>query len=113
VLAGGEGGEVDGIVRRSLFRTMETRLEIRIKSPTYFDAPETDPSKLGPAPSEDDPKYGEYMNKSSNEKRDTYTLIDKKFGDEKNTTLEVEIRKGSSEVPKLDVGKKVKIKISG
>jgi hypothetical protein len=39
VLAGGEGGEVDGIVWRSLFRTMETRLEIHLKSPTYFDAP--------------------------------------------------------------------------
>jgi hypothetical protein len=39
VLASGEGGEVDGIVRCPLFRTMETRLEIRIKSPTYFDAP--------------------------------------------------------------------------
>jgi hypothetical protein len=73
---------------------------------------ETDPSKLGPAPSETDPKYGEYMEKSANEKRDTYTLIDKKFGDAKTTTLEVEIKKGSSEVPKLDVGKKVKIKIS-
>jgi hypothetical protein len=74
---------------------------------------ETDPSKLGPAPSEDDPKYGEYMEKSANEKRDTYTLIDKDFGDAKRTTLEVEIKKSSSEVPKLDVGKKVKIKISG
>lgn len=72
---------------------------------------ETDPSKLGPAPSENDPKYGEYMEKSANEKRDTYTLIDKKFGDAKNTTLEIEIKKGG-ETPTLDVGKKVKVKIS-
>jgi hypothetical protein len=73
---------------------------------------ETDPSKLGPAPGENDPKYDEYMDKLANEKRDTYTLIDKDFGDAKSTTLEVEIKKSSSEVPKLDVGKKVKIKIS-
>ena len=72
---------------------------------------ETDPSKLGPPPSEDDPKYGEYMNQSANERLDTYTLIDKKFTDAKNTTLEVEIKKGG-EVHQLDLGTKVRIKIS-
>ncbi|GHV66018.1 hypothetical protein AGMMS49587_20620 [Spirochaetia bacterium] len=36
VLAGGEGGEVDGIVRRSLFRTMETRLANPPKIPNIF-----------------------------------------------------------------------------
>jgi hypothetical protein len=40
VLASGEDGEVDGIVRCPLFRTVETRLEIRIKSPKNFDAPD-------------------------------------------------------------------------
>ena len=72
---------------------------------------ETDPSKLGTAPSEDDPKYGEHLNQLANEKRDSYTLIEKKFTDAKNTPLEVEIKKGG-EVQKLDVGAKVKIKIS-
>lgn len=72
---------------------------------------ETDPSKLGPAPSLDDPKYGEYMEKTAREERDTYTLIDKKYSDAKGTPLEVEIKKGG-EVQKLDVGAKVKIKIS-
>lgn len=71
---------------------------------------ETDPSKLGPAPSEDDPAYGKWMEDSSKEVRNSYTLIEKKFGDAKDTPLEVEIKKGG-ETPKLDVGKKVKEKI--
>ena len=72
---------------------------------------ETDPSTLGPAPSIEDPKYGEYMDKMMSEKLDTYTLIERKYNDAKNTPLEVEIKKGG-EVQKFDVGAKVKIKIS-
>ena len=72
---------------------------------------ETDPSKLGPTPDVNDPNFREFIEKSANERRDTYTLIDKKFGDAKSTPLEVEIKKGG-EVQKLDVGEKVKIKIS-
>ena len=72
---------------------------------------ETDPSKLGPAPSTSDPGYSEYLGKLASEKRDTYTLIDKQFTDAKSTPLEVEIKKGGP-VQKFDVGAKVKIKIS-
>jgi hypothetical protein len=43
VLAVAAGGENDGAVCRSLLRPVETRLEIRIKSPTYFDAPPPNP----------------------------------------------------------------------
>jgi len=73
---------------------------------------ETDPSQAGPDPGIDDPKYGEYMAKLASERLATYTLVDRKFADEKNTPLEVEIKKGG-EVHKFDVGEKVKIKISG
>jgi len=72
---------------------------------------ETDPSQLGPAPSEDDPKFSKYMEDLAKEQRSTYTLVEKKFNDAKTTTLEIEIKKGG-EIPKLDVGKKVKDKIS-
>jgi len=72
---------------------------------------ETDPSKLGPDPGIEDPKYGEYMAQMTNERLDTYTLVDRKFADPKNTPLEVEIKKGV-QVQKLDVGAKIKIKIS-
>ena len=72
---------------------------------------ETDPSKLGPAPDIDDPKYGEYMEKMVSERLNTYTLIDRQFTDARSTPLEIEIKKGGP-VQKLDVGSKVKIKIS-
>ena len=72
---------------------------------------ETDPSKLGEAPSPEDPKYGEYMNQMLGERLDTYTLVEKQFTDVKNTPLEVEIKKGEKS-HKFEVGAKVKIKIS-
>lgn len=69
---------------------------------------ETDPSKLGPAPDMDDPKYGEWMEKSSKEKRDSYYLVEKQYNDAKTSPLEIEIPGGATT---FDVGKAVKIKM--
>ena len=72
---------------------------------------ETEPSKLGPDPGVDDPKYGEYMAQLVSEKLDAFTLVEKQFTAPNSTPLEVEIKKGGP-VQKLDVGAKVRIKIS-
>lgn len=69
---------------------------------------ETEPSKLGTAPPEGDPQYGAWMAKSAQEKRNTYSLVEKQYTDAKTTPLEITIPGGETMV---NAGKAVKEKI--
>jgi hypothetical protein len=69
---------------------------------------ETEPSKLPPAPPSNDPAYAAWLQKSESEVRQSYSVIEKKYGDAKTTPYEIEITAEKSVTETFDVGKKVK-----
>ena len=71
---------------------------------------EVDPSKLGPAPPDDSPGYGDWLEKSAAEVRHSYSLIEKQYTNVETTTLEIDVAGGKTEKT-VDVGKKVRDKI--
>jgi hypothetical protein len=72
---------------------------------------ETEPSKLPPAPPEDDPKYGKWLEQSQQEVRANFQLIEQKFTKAETTTLEIDVTDGKETTGTFDVGKKVRNKM--
>ena len=65
---------------------------------------EPDYSRLGPQPSEDDPKYDAWMNRKGTEDFPIFLLVEKQYTESATTPLEIEINKGKNEAA-VDVGK--------
>lgn len=73
---------------------------------------ETDPSQLPPAPPQNDPGYPAWHQKAESEVRQSYSVIEKKFTEPGSTPHEIDITEGKTAETTLDVGKKVRHKIS-
>ena len=71
---------------------------------------EREPSKLGPAPSEDNPAYDEWSRRATEETLQEFSLIDVDCCDPQKTPLEIEVVRGNN-AKTIDVGKAVRVKI--
>jgi hypothetical protein len=72
---------------------------------------ETEPSKLPPAPSEDDPQYGKWLEQSQQEVRANFQLIERIFTKAETTPLEIEVTDSKEVIGTFDVGKRVRNKM--
>ena len=104
------GGQTDASGKVEIYTNGRYKGAPQDKYKIVITKTEVDPSKLGPAPPDDSPDYGDWLEKSTAEVRNSYSLIEKQYTKVETTTLEIDVAGGKTEKT-VDVGKKVRDKI--
>lgn len=108
-LGGGVTGE-DGVVE--LYTNGRYKGVPEGKFKVVLSKTEIEAGKIPPRPAEDDPGFGEWMNKYENAQPDVFSLVEKEYTDPKTTPLEIEISGSKPVTTTFDAGKKVRVKMN-